>query len=152
MRVFADAAEIDWHVGSLFRKALSDPVVGPRLCRAGVALRLSCHDPDCELVVRLHDPVSVSTHGASPPYSVTLGMHADVLEHFLRGNYSIVDGLARGEIEARGPVSRVLRVLPELECLFPHYREDAAKAGGNLPSPRRPADSLASAPTERSPR
>lgn len=149
MGVFADAVEIDQHVGSMFRRAAADPVVGPRLRRAGVTLRLTCHDPECEVIVRWHDPISVSAHGAPAVPLVTLGLHADILEHFWRGSYSIVEGLAHGEIEARGPVSRVLRVLPELVCLFPHYRTGARTAARPPVSPRAAPESLTTTSTER---
>ncbi|KRF17052.1 hypothetical protein ASG90_06885 [Nocardioides sp. Soil797] len=146
MAVFADAAEVDTHVGTLFRQALADPTTGPQLRAAGVVLRVMCHDPDCELVLRLHDPVHVSGHGAAPHPVVSLGLPADLLDGFLRGSYSLVEGMADEEIRVKGPVSRVLRALAVLDTPLPAYGSpDAARhtPPGNTPPRPRTAEQCA---------
>lgn len=147
MGIFADVDDLDTYVGQLFRQALADPQAGPRLRSAGVVLRIVCREPECEIVLRLHDPVNVSALG-DPPYPVvTLGLRSDHIDGFLRGTYSLVEGIADEEIQVKGPVSRALRALASLETPLPYRRPGqamgATPAESAPPRPRR-ADGLAS--------
>lgn len=44
-------------------------------------------------------------------------------DRFWRGNYNLAVGLAKGEVKAKGPVSRILKLVPLAKPLFPLYRE-----------------------------
>jgi hypothetical protein len=120
---FRNSAEVDRYIGGIFRIATRDQVVAQQLEDASTTLRILCTDPDSELTVSLSRPLTIA-FGPSPLVAdVTLELKADVLHGYFRGEYSILDGLAGGEIRAKGPISRILKVLPFMESLFPEYRE-----------------------------
>lgn len=122
MGYFSTAAEVDCYVGGILRLACGDVEVGPRLAAAHVTLQLVTVDPVAELTISMSDPVTVACGTTGLPADVTFTCSADVLNRYWRGEYSLLSGLAAGEVAVRGPVSRVLKVLPALEPMFPAYR------------------------------
>jgi hypothetical protein len=124
MTYFSSPQEVDTYVGGVLRLAAVHPRIGRRLAQPGVVLGIQCTDPDTHLTIALRQPVSVTwDDDAHPATDVELVCPADVLDGFFRGRASILDALATGTATARGRISKVLKVLPELELVFPVYRE-----------------------------
>jgi hypothetical protein len=121
MPYFSTAAEVDCYVGGILRLACGDIDVRSRLAAAHVTLRLVSEEPHAELTFSMLEPVTVVCGPTDLVPDVTFTCPGDVLDSYWRGEYSLLQGLARGEVRARGPVSRVLKVLPALEPMFPAY-------------------------------
>jgi putative sterol carrier protein len=60
---------------------------------------------------------------------VVLRMDADVAHRFWLGKLNPAVALARGEITARGPVAKLLEVLPLGTGIFERYRSQLEAAG-----------------------
>ncbi|MCW2786670.1 MAG: hypothetical protein JWP74_3187 [Marmoricola sp.] len=135
MAFFATARDVDECIGGIFRLAAADQIVGPRLASAGTSLRIVVRDPDCELTVELSDPVAVTFGAGSKATDVTLTITADRLHTYWSGDYSLLDGLARGEVGASGRISRVLKVLPATRLMIPRYLELVARRSQPAPVP-----------------
>lgn len=136
MSFFANAAEVDCYVGGVLRLAAVDPYLGPRLSRASLTLGLVCTDLPARITLALFDPVTVTWNDPDVVADVELSCPADFLDDYLRGRCNLVDALARGEVVARGRLSKVLKMLPVLEQAFPFYRHlVAAKEHAARPFP-----------------
>lgn len=122
MAYFRDADELYHYVGGAFRAAAEHPTVGADLARAGFVLQLYYSDPEASLTVRLEDPIVVVEGGDAPDADVVLRMPADIADRFWRGEYNLAVGLSRGKVKARGPVERLLGLIPSTKPLFPMYR------------------------------
>lgn len=122
MSYFAGPTELDCFVGGLLRRAAVDPWVAPRLAEASLTLSLRCSEPDGQFTVMLFEPVTVLWNDDDHIADVELTCPADVLDLCLRGEMHIRDALACERMTARGRVSKVLKLVPVLETLFPHYR------------------------------
>lgn len=123
MPFFASAAEVDCYVGGTLRLAAVDPFLGPRLAAASLTIELVCEEPAARFVVELFDPVTVIWDDHALAADVELSCRADVLDRYMRGEQTLVDALASGDVLARGRVSKVLKILPVLEQSFPFYRQ-----------------------------
>jgi hypothetical protein len=121
MTVFVDEADVVRSVGEILRLALSHPLAGPPLAAAHTVLALEIVEPSCHITVALQDPPEICLGPTELVPDVRMRMTADVLDGFWRGRYDILDGLATGEVTAWGQVSRILKILPHLEPLFPIY-------------------------------
>lgn len=122
MVYFDDAAEVDRLVGGVLRLGAQHAEVAAGLGAARAQLRIVCRDPDCELTISLTEPMVVTFGACDVMPDVTLALSGDLLDLYWRGSYSMLDGLACGEVTATGPVSKVLKVLPHAAQLFPLYR------------------------------
>ena len=58
---------------------------------------------------------------------VKLYMPADIGDKFWRGEYNLGVGLAKGQVKAKGPVNKILKLVPLTKPLFPIYREIVAE-------------------------
>jgi hypothetical protein len=50
-------------------------------------------------------------------------MESDIADKYWRGEYNLAVGLAKGKVKAKGPVNKILKLVPLTKPLFPMYRE-----------------------------
>jgi hypothetical protein len=127
MGYFADANEVDKYIGGVFRLAGDHPEVGPKLKSADIVMRVLYTDPDTEMNVVMRDPIQVTAGPIEEAADVTLAMPADIADKFWRGDYNLAVGLAKGQVKAKGPVNKILKLVPLTKPLFPMYRELVAE-------------------------
>lgn len=128
MGFFEDSNEVDKYIGGVFRAANDHPESGPKMRAAGLNLRVLYTDPDTEMWILMRDPaMDVSTGPSEEKADITLMMRADTGDKFWRGEYNLAVGLAKGEVKAKGPVNKILKLVPLTKPLFPMYRELVAE-------------------------
>lgn len=128
MGFFADSTEVDKYIGGVFRAANDEPQSGPKLRAANVFLKVFYTDPDTEMNIFMREPaIEVSTGSTEEKPDVTLLMKADTGDQFWRGDYNLAVGLAKGEVKAKGPVNKILKLVPLTKPLFPMYRDVVAE-------------------------
>lgn len=123
MAYFKDAAEVYKYVGGVFQQALEDPELGPKFADSGVVLKLSYTDPASKLVVDMPSGKVLcgeSADGISP--TVEMFMTSDVAHRFWLGKVNISMALAKGDMRAKGPVPKILKLVPMAKQAFPRYR------------------------------
>lgn len=123
MAFFADANEVDKYIGGVFRAAADHPESGPKFRNANLVMRVVYTDPEVELNVIMRDPMQVIAGPTDVAPDITLSMRADTADKFWRGEYNLAVGLAKGEVKAKGPVNKILKLVPLTKPLFPMYRE-----------------------------
>jgi putative sterol carrier protein len=133
MGYFENPEEVDKYIGEMFRRAGDHPEVGDKMKSAGIVMRVEYSDPDCVGTVGFQDPIRVDFGETDMSPDITLIMRADTADKFWRGDYNLTVGLAKGEVKAKGPVNKILKLVPLTKPLFPVYRDlvadkDAAKA------------------------
>lgn len=128
MAYFADAAEVYHYIGGAFRLANDHPVAGPKLRAANLVLRLDYSNPGASLTIRLVDSgIEVLEGETSVKADISISMSADNANKFWRGEYNATVGMAKGEAKARGPIGKVLKLLPAAKPIFPLYKELVAQ-------------------------
>lgn len=146
---FKDEQELYEIIGGLFREVGRDPVLGPRFRRANTVVQYQYRDPDAQITLRMREdePPVVDCGPTALEPEVVMSMEADVAHRFWLGEVNVTVALARGQIRAKGPVAKILKLLPLTKPIFPLYRARLERAGraeapGSRPddaSPRRPA-------------
>ncbi|WP_163701487.1 SCP2 sterol-binding domain-containing protein [Mycolicibacterium sarraceniae] len=126
MGFFKDADELDKYIGGVFREAGDHPESGPKLKAANIVLRVIYTDPDFEMTMCFHDDYQVITGPNHTKPDITLLMRGDTADQFWRGEYNLAVGLAKGQVKAKGPVNKILKLVPLAKPLFPMYREKIA--------------------------
>jgi hypothetical protein len=56
-------------------------------------------------------------------------MAADTAHRFWLGEVNVTVALARGQMKAKGPVAKVLKLVPLTKPVFPRYRQMLEEAG-----------------------
>jgi hypothetical protein len=127
MSTFTDDAEVYKYIGGVFRLAAEHPEVGPKLRAANITMQCNYSDPDASLTIRFTEPMEVVEGGKDEAADVRLSMPADIAHRYWLGEYNLAVGLAKGQVKAKGPVNKILRLVPLTKPLFPMYRELAAE-------------------------
>ena len=54
---------------------------------------------------------------------VVMTMDADTAHRFWLGKVNVTVALARGQMKAKGPVAKILKLVPLVKPVFPRYRQ-----------------------------
>jgi hypothetical protein len=121
---FADAQDVYDRIGRVLQELASDPELIPVIKNADTCVRYELHDPESAITVgsRGGAPVRVDLGPSDQEPEVVISMDADVAHSYMLGEVDMTVALARGEILADGPVTKLLAVLPIFEPLLPRYR------------------------------
>ena len=60
---------------------------------------------------------------------VVMSMEADTAHKFWLGKVNVTVALARGQMKAKGPVAKILKLVPLVKPVFPRYRKMLEEAG-----------------------
>ena len=60
---------------------------------------------------------------------VIMSMEADTAHRFWLGKVNVTVALARGQIKAKGPVAKILKLVPLVKPVFPRYQQMIEEAG-----------------------
>jgi putative sterol carrier protein len=130
MAFFADADEVYKYLGGVFI-ASQDTEVGPKLAGADLDMQLYYSEPDSKMLISMRgDNIDVSLDEEKDDAEVKLYMPADIADKYWRGEYNLAVGLAKGHVKAKGPVNKILKLVPLTKPLFPMYRELIAEKDG----------------------
>ena len=127
MPFFADSDEVYKYLGGVFRIAQDTPT-GPKLASADIDLQVYYANPDARVLIKMHgDNIEVFDDTENEDADVKLFMQADTGDKFWRGEYNLAVGLAKGQVKAKGPVNKILKLVPLTRPVFPMYREMIAE-------------------------
>jgi hypothetical protein len=127
--LFADEAEVYDYLGGVFRMGLQDPKLVEALQPSGVVLRIVYTDPDAVITVDMPNAELYTGAGNGPDPNVELFMTADTGNRFWLGKVVLPVALAKGDVRAKGPVAKLLKMLPLAKQLFGPYKQDLEERG-----------------------
>jgi len=128
---FASADDVYSRIGRVIQELASDPELIPVIKDADTVVRYELHDPEAAITVGSRGGVVRVDLGPSDQEpEVVISMDADVAHSYLLGEIDMTVALARGQILAEGPVTKLLAVLPAFEPLLPRYRAIVSPAEG----------------------
>ena len=128
---FKDAQEVYDILGRLFVDIATDEDVAPKFRKANTIVRYQYRDPESAITVRLQEgqPGDVDFGESEMEPEVTMSMEADTAHRFWLGKVNVTVALARVQIKAKGPVAKVLRLVPLVKPVFPRYEQMLRDAG-----------------------
>lgn len=131
MPVFAGEQDVYDKLGRLLEEMVADPILAMQFQRANTVVQYVLQGPAALLTVDLradrHPAVFLGACELEP--EVTMRMAADVAHRFFLGHVNVTVALARGEIRARGPVAKILKLVPLVRPFFPRYQALLEAAG-----------------------
>jgi hypothetical protein len=121
---FKDADEVYETLGKLFVDIASDDELAPRFRQANTIVRYEYTEPESAITVRLQEdqPGDVDFGPSEMEPEVTMSMEADTAHRFWLGEVNVTVALARGQIKAKGPVAKILKLVPLAKPIFPRYK------------------------------
>ncbi|MEA2227218.1 MAG: hypothetical protein QOF04_848 [Solirubrobacteraceae bacterium] len=132
MPYFTDADDVYAHLGRFMQELAADPELAPALKRADTTLQLRMRAPDSVVTIRPpqeDQPSQVDLGETSLQPEVIFQMDADTAHRFWLGDVNIAVALANGDVRARGPVAKILKIVPLVKPGFPRYRAQLEASG-----------------------
>lgn len=131
MPAFKDESEVYQFIGGIFEESLADPDIGPKFADSGVILKVTHPEPDAVFTVDMPSKKVLYGDDArnGPKAVVEVFMKADVAHRFWLGKVNISLALAKGQMRAKGPVPKILKLVPLTKSLFPRYKDSLVKTG-----------------------
>ena len=131
MAYFKDAQAVYDTIGKLFADIAKDPELGPKFRKANTILQYDYRDPDAKITLRLQEdqPGDVDFGETEMEPEVVMSMEADTAHRFWLGKVNVTVALARGQIKAKGPVAKILKLVPLTKPVFPRYKAQLEESG-----------------------
>ena len=131
MPYFKDADEVYATIGRLFEDIAADDELAPQFSKANTIVQYQYRHPESRITVKLIEgeggQVDCGETGLEP--EVVMSMDADTAHRFWLGQVNVTTALARGQMKAKGPVAKILRLVPLVKPVFPRYRKQLEEAG-----------------------
>ena len=131
MSVFKDDQEVYQYIGKLFQDLGDDDELGPKFRKADTIVQYKYSNPDSVITVRMQEGQSgdVDFGDTSMEPEIVMAMEADTAHKFWLGKVNVTMALAKGQMKAKGPVAKILKLVPLVKPAFPRYREMLEKDG-----------------------
>jgi putative sterol carrier protein len=122
---FKDADEVYQYIGKLFVDLTEDEELSPKFRKANTIVQYQYRNPESQITVRMMeegDP-QVDFGDTDQDPEVVMTMEADTAHRFWLGKVNVTVALARGQMKAKGPVAKILKLVPLVKPVFPRYRQ-----------------------------
>ncbi len=131
MPYFKDDAEVYRFIGRLFEELADDEELSPKFRRANTVVQYQYRNPESQITVNLleGDDGRVDCGETTMEPEVVMSMEADTAHKFWLGGVNVTVALARGQMKAKGPVAKILKLVPLVKPVFPRYRKLLEDAG-----------------------
>src|SRR4026209_1606072 len=121
---FKDDQEVYQYIGKLFEDLSVDDELAPKFRKANTIVQYHYRNPESQITVKMiegEDGV-VDCGETNMEPEVVMTMDADTAHRFWLGKVNVTVALARGQMKAKGPVAKILKLMPLTKPIFPRYR------------------------------
>ena len=131
MGLFKDEDDVYRFIGRLCQELAEDPELAPKFQKADTTVRYALSDPAAQItcLLRPGQDLIVDLGASELEPEVVMSMDADTAHRFWMGKVNLTAALARGEITAKGPVAKILRLVPLVKPSFARYEQLLRDAG-----------------------
>lgn len=129
MAVFSNTDKMYEVLGSLFNTLLKDPSAGPKFLESEIVIKFDINNPDGIIWLSNEDNGKVVTGSADIDATIEMQLSGDTCHKFWLQDISMPVALSKGLIKAKGPLPKVLKLLPLLKPAYAAYPSIADEHG-----------------------
>lgn len=128
MAVFKNYDELYTYISRLYDDAKCDARIAPKIKESNLVIQFRYDDPLA--IVTINAATKPTQPGAyfdvlwgevPMKVDVEMSMKADVAHQFWHGKVNLMAALARRQIIAKGPIPKILKLLPAVEPMYEMY-------------------------------
>jgi len=136
MGLFNDSETFEKMLGGFFKLMAETPVIADKLLASNLIVRFRYSDPDVVIVVDCSgDRLDVRPGDRETKEIVDMSMSADIAHKFWFGKVNLMAALTRKQMIAKGPIPKILKLLPAIKpsyAMYPKYLEENGYAEYNI--------------------
>ena len=128
MAVFESGKKFEDVLGGFFNLLADTPLVADKLLKSDLIIRFNYTDPDCVLTIDCSgDKMDVRPGDTETKAIVEMKMKTDIANKFWYGKVNLTMALTRRQMVAKGPVPKILKLLPAIKpsyAMYPKYLDE----------------------------
>ena len=128
MGLFESSEKYEEMLGGFFKQLFDTPVVADKLLASNLIIRFTYSDPDVVLLIDCSgDKLELRPGDTDTKATVDMSMSADIAHKFWFGKVNLMAALTRKQMVAKGPVPKILKLLPAIKpsyAMYPKYLDD----------------------------
>ena len=128
MGLFESSEKYEEMLGGFFNQLFDTPVIADKLLASNLIIRFTYSDPDVVLLIDCSgDKLELRPGDTDTKATVDMSMSADVAHKFWFGKVNLMAALTRKQMVAKGPVPKILKLLPAIKpsyAMYPKYLDD----------------------------
>ena len=136
MAVFEKHEDFQEVIVGFFNLLGDTPQVADKLLASKMVIRFIYSDPDLAVVVDCSgDKMDVRPDDMDTKVIVEMSMKADIAHKFWFGKVNLTMALTRRQMVAKGPVPKILKLLPAIKpsyAMYPKYLDENGYAQYNI--------------------
>ncbi len=136
MGLFKDSETFEKMLAGFFKLLADTPVIADKLLASNLIVRFRYSDPEVVIVVDCSgDRVDVRPGDRETKEIVEMSMSADIAHKFWFGKVNLMAALTRKQMIAKGPIPKILKLLPAIKptyAMYPKYLEENGYAEYNI--------------------
>lgn len=132
---FKDDRQVYAVLGRLFQDVLADPALAPQVQRLDGVVQFQHRNPNATITIKAvkgEEPV-VDLGATELRADVIVVMDADTAHAFWLGRVNATVALNKGQIKAKGPVDKVLRLIALVKPIHKRYAQLLVELGAAAP-------------------
>ena len=130
MALFESGEQFGKVLGGFFEKVADAPEVADKLLASKLVIRFSYTDPDVIVVVDCSGSrIAVRINDKDCKAEVEMSMSADIAHKFWFGKVNLMAALTRKQMVAKGPIPKILKLLPAIKPTYDMYPKYLAENG-----------------------
>lgn len=128
MGIFRDTEHFYQVLEPFFNKLKDDPEIGPKVLASGLVIQFIYTDPDARLTIDCPNNAVIAGDTDATP-DVEMSMTADIAHRFWLGKVNLMVALTKREMTAKGPVAKIMKLLPIIKNSYDMYKEYLKEIG-----------------------
>lgn len=129
MPVFSNTEKMYQVLGELFNALLSDKTAREKFLESDIIIKFDIHDPSGQIWISNEDGGKVICGSTQLKPTIEMSLSGDSCHKFWLQELAMPVALAKGLIKAKGPMPKVIKLLPLLKPAYEAYPEIAKKHG-----------------------
>ena len=128
MGLFESSEKYEEMLGGFFRLLADTPAVADKLLASKLIIRFSYSDPDVVLLIDCSgDKLEIRAGDTDTKATVDMSMSSDIAHKFWFGKVNLMAALTRKQMVAKGPIPKILKLLPAIKpsyAMYPKYLDE----------------------------
>ena len=122
MPLFESSAKFEAVIAGFFRQVAVIPEIADKLLASQLVIRFIYTEPDLNLVVDCTgEAIDVRPGDTDSDATVEMKMSADIAHKFWFGKVNLTRALTRRQVVAKGPIPKILKLLPAIMPTYARY-------------------------------
>ena len=136
MGLFESSEKFEEVLGGFFRLMSTTPRIAEKLLASNLVIRFNYSDPEVVLVIDCSgDEIDIRPGDTDTKAEVEMSMSSDIAHKFWFGKVNLMAALTRRQMVAKGPVPKILKLLPAIKpsyAMYPQYLEENGYSQYNI--------------------